>query len=81
MAFGSAVGPTGTQYTVVANSVTMVGDYPVKFTAAVSADNLDATGVDTIVQQFVDALVASGHFTISGQSGKTYSYSEGVSPS
>lgn len=80
MPLGTPQGPSQSQWKVTANSVVLVGDYPVSFDATVATDNPDADGVADIVQQFVDLIAKSPDFRLVSAS-RSYGYSEQMTPS
>ncbi|WP_028814424.1 hypothetical protein [Streptomyces flavidovirens] len=79
MPLGAPQGPTSSQWTIDARSVTTIGEYPVQLAITATTDNPNAPEMGAIVQQFVDLIARSEHFRLSGAS-RTYSYSEAVTP-
>ncbi|MFD3498775.1 hypothetical protein [Streptomyces sp. NPDC058678] len=79
MPLSSPEGPYQARYTVSANSVDKIGEYPVTFDVAVSTDNIDAEGVPEVVQQFVDLIASSPDFVLRS-AGRTSTYSESMTP-
>lgn len=79
MALGEAQGPSQTKWTISADSVDRVAEYPVTFTVTVSTDNLDDPAVTTVVQKFVDLLASSPQFVLR-TAARTSLYAEPMTP-
>ncbi|MEU9972356.1 hypothetical protein [Streptomyces sp. NPDC051014] len=80
MPLGTPQGPTQSRWTVTANSVALVGDYPVSFDVVATTDNPDADGVPEIVQTFVDLIDQSPDFKLASAT-RSYGYTEQLTPS
>ncbi len=79
MPLGNPQGPSQAKWTITADSVNRVAEYPLTFTTVVSTDNIDAPGVPAIVQAFVDLIASSPTFVLRS-AGRTSTYSESMTP-
>lgn len=79
MPLGTPQGPSRAEWTIVADSVEQVAEYPLTFTTVVSTDNIDAPGVPDVVQVFVD-LIASSPALVLRSAARTSTYSESMTP-
>ena len=80
MPLGPPQGPSQSQWQIAADSIVMIGDYPVRFNVAATTDNPDADGVADIVQKFVDLVAGSADFKMISAS-RSYTYSQPITPS
>lgn len=79
MPLGQPAGPSQSKWTISADSVDRVAEYPVTFTTTVTTDNIDDPGVPAVVQQFVDLIAASPEFVLRSAA-RTSTYAESMTP-
>jgi hypothetical protein len=79
MALGTAQDASDYEFLITGRSVDMVGDYHMQFAMTLTTDDTSSPDVVPIVQQMVDLLAGSTHFTVSSAQ-RQHTRTEAITP-